>query len=121
MNPIGQMRLKQLGERYLRFTRSLPEMDRALAISSYEDGGLESVFRAILTAPDWGHPALAAFQHFLAEHVRFDSDEEAGHGALSRHLVPDDRVVPLWTAFLDLFERSVPSLQGQLVAADAAE
>ena len=121
IDPIRRAQLQQKGERYLSFSRSLPEMDRALAISSYEDGGLECVFRAILRAPDWDGPALGAFHHFLAEHIRFDSDEEAGHGALSRHLVPDDRVVPLWTAFRDLFVDAVPSLQRQLAHADAAE
>ena len=121
VDPERRARLQQKGERYLSFSRSLPEMDRALAISSYEDGGLEAVFRAILHAPDWDYAALGAFRHFLVEHIRFDSDEEAGHGALSRHLVPDDRVVPLWTAFLDLFVDAAPSLQRQLAHADAAD
>ena len=121
IDPARRARLQQLGERYLGFTRSLPDMHRALAISSYEDGGLEAVFRAILDAPHWDGPAHGAFRHFLTEHIRFDSDEEAGHGALSRHIVPDDRVVPLWTAFLDLFVNAAPGLQPQLVHADAAE
>ena len=72
---------------------------RALALASYEDGGLEAVFTAFLTAPKWDGPLLQAFRHFLAEHIRFDSDPDAGHGALCRHLVPDERVGPLWAEF----------------------
>ena len=121
VDPVSRAGLQQIGERYLHATRTLPELHRALAISSYEDGGLEAVFRAILRAPDWNGPGLDAFRHFLVEHIRFDSDEEAGHGALSRHIVPDDRVLPLWTAFLDLFVAAAPSLQRQLAFADAAE
>ena len=121
IDPIRRAHLQQSGERYLRATRALPDMHRALAITSYEDGGLEAVFRAILKAPDWNGPGLGAFRHFLTEHIRFDSDAEAGHGALSRHIVPDDRVLPLWTAFLDLFLAAAPGLQPQLACADAAE
>ena len=121
VDPVRRAGLQQIGERYLQATRALPELHRALAISSYEDGGLEAVFCAILQAPDWNGPGLDAFRHFLVEHIRFDSDEEAGHGALSRHIVPDDRVLPLWTAFLDLFVAAAPSLQRQLAFADAAE
>ncbi len=121
VDPVRRAGLQQMGERYLQTTRALPDLHRALAISSYEDGGLEAVFRAILKAPDWNGPGLDAFRHFLVEHIRFDSDEEAGHGALSRHIVPDDRVLPLWTAFLDLFVAAAPGLHKQLAFADAAE
>ena len=54
-----------------------------MALASYEDGGLERVFRAILTAQHWNDPVLQAFKHFLSEHIRFDSDPEQGHGALA--------------------------------------
>ena len=73
---------------------------RALALATYEDGGLERVFRAILTAPNWNGPLQQAFKHFLAEHIRFDSDPNQGRGTLCRHLTPDDRVLlPLWAEF----------------------
>jgi hypothetical protein len=103
-------RIEALGDAYLAMTRQVTPVARALSISSYEDGGLEAVFKAILCAPDWNDPALLAFQHFLVEHIRFDSDEGAGHGALSRHLVPDDRIVPLWRGFRDLLIGAAPSL-----------
>ena len=106
-------RLTEAGHDYLAKTRALPPLTRALGIASYEDGGLEDVFQAILLAPDWDHPALAAFRHFLVEHIRFDSDVDAGHGALARHLAPDDRVLPLWEAFESLFLAFVPALAGQ--------
>ena len=102
--------LDALGQRYLDATRRMEPMARAMAITSYEDGGLEKVFRAILTAPSWDTEALRAFRHFLVEHIRFDSDPDQGHGALSRHLRPDDRVAPLWLRFKDLFVGAVPRL-----------
>jgi hypothetical protein len=53
---------------------------------------------------------LAAFEHFLTKHIAFDSDPEAGHGALIKHLVPDDRIRSLWLDFRDLLVTAVPEL-----------
>ena len=80
---------------------------RAMSLSSYEDGGLETVFRAMLTAPDWNEPSLGAFRHFLVEHIKLDSGE---HGGLCRHLVADDRILPLWNAFRDILVGAAPRL-----------
>jgi hypothetical protein len=102
--------VERLGVAYLAEIRSMDEKTRAMSIGSYEDGGLESVFNAILRAPDWDHPSLRAFHHFLVEHIRFDSDADAGHGALSRHLAPDDRILPLWTAFQAMLVSAAPAL-----------
>jgi hypothetical protein len=99
-----------VGEAYLARTRKVDDISRALSITSYEDGGLESVFRAILTFEDWNNPLLRSFEHFLREHIRFDSDPDGGHGALSRHMKPDDRVLPLWEAFKDILVTCVPKL-----------
>jgi hypothetical protein len=99
-----------VGRRYLAATRALPAEVRAAAIASYEDGGLERVFRSMLDFAQWDNGLLRAFRHFLAEHVRFDSNAEQGHGSLSRHIPVDDRVLPLWQAFRDLFVASVPAL-----------
>jgi len=104
-------RLDQLGTNYLAAARHASRVVRAQSIASYEDGGLERVFTAILTAPNWAHPALQAFHHFLTEHIKFDSDPDVGHGALARHLVPDDRILPLWVAFRDLLTVATPALQ----------
>lgn len=98
------------GKAYLEKSRSYDSDVRARSIASYEDGGLEVTFRAMLMAPDWDGAALEAFRHFLVEHIRFDSDPEQGHGALSRHLQADDRVLPLWADFRDLFICAVPRL-----------
>lgn len=103
-------RIARLGEAYLAISRAQPEAARAASIASYEDGGLETVFRAFLRAPEWSGHALGAFRHFLTEHIRFDSDPDHGHGALSRHLAPDDSVLPLWAAFHDLLVAAVPAL-----------
>jgi hypothetical protein len=103
-------RVQALGVAYLSFSRAVDPIARVLSISSYEDGGLEAVFQAILLAPDWGNPSLAAFRHFLVEHIRFDSDVDAGHGALSRHLVPDDRICELWEEFRKLLVGAAPVL-----------
>ena len=102
--------LAMLGQRYLDAIRSMDTAVRALSIGSYEAGGLETVFRAFLTAPDWDNPLLDAFRHFLIKHISFDSDPDHGHGALSRHLTPDDRILPLWREFHTLLAESVPSL-----------
>jgi hypothetical protein len=99
-----------IGESYLADTRNLDAMARAASIASYEDGGLERVFKSILRFSHWNNDLLRAFEHFLAEHVRFDSDPDQGHGALSRHIPLDDRVLPLWLGFRDLFTACVPKL-----------
>ncbi len=103
--------LERIGQAYLTAVRQLTPTARALSIASYEDGGLEKVFRAILKSQHWEGPLLQAFKHFLTEHIKFDSDPEQGHGALSRHLTPDDQILPLWTAFKQLFVDAVPSLE----------
>jgi hypothetical protein len=106
----NQRNLEAIGQAYLTQTRAVDRRDRALALASYEDGGLEKVFRAILTAKHWDGELLQAFKHFLVEHIRFDSDPDQGHGALCRHLAPDDRVVPLWAAFKKMLIEAVPQL-----------
>jgi hypothetical protein len=99
-----------VGWAYLAEIRRLDPVSRALSIASYEDGGLEKVFRAILRFRHWEGALLEAFEHFLQEHIRFDSNPDQGHGALSRHLAPDDRVRPLWDAFKDILLTCVPRL-----------
>ena len=98
------------GQQYLAKTRTVDDYVRAISIASYEAGGLEAVFRAFLLAPVWDTPLLAAFKHFLMKHIDFDSDPDQGHGALVRHLVPDDRIRCLWVGFRDLLITAVPRL-----------
>ncbi|WP_428490156.1 hypothetical protein [Rhodopila sp.] len=98
------------GDRYLRMVRRTDANTRALSIASYEDGGLERVFRAMLTSPGSDNPLLGGFRHFLSEHIRFDSDPTQGHGAMIRHLRPDDSILPLWVGFKDLLLEFVPGL-----------
>jgi hypothetical protein len=105
-----RLKLQAIGQSYLTKVRAIAPNSRALALASYEDGGLESVFRSILTAQHWEGPLLQAFKHFLAEHIRFDSDPDQGHGALCRHLPPDDRVLPLWAEFKKMLIEAVPHL-----------
>lgn len=59
----------------------------------------------------WNGPLQQAFKHFLAEHIRFDSDPDQGHGALCRHLTPDDRVLPLWAEFKHMLVEAAPNLR----------
>lgn len=108
LEPDRARGLVSLGQSYLAATRSVSPRTRAASIASYEDGGLEAVFRAMLTFRDWNSPLLAAFEHFLSEHVRFDSDPDQGHGALSRHMEVNDCILPLWEAFRDVLVASVP-------------
>ena len=107
---IGRVVLSDIGSKYLKTVRAIDPKIRALALATYEDGGLEEVFRAILTAPTWKGPLQQAFKHFLAEHIRFDSDPNQGHGALCRHLTPDDRVLPLWIEFKHMLVEAAPNL-----------
>jgi hypothetical protein len=107
---MARIVFSDIGNRYLRNVRAIDRTSRALALASYEDGGLERVFRAFLTAPNWSGPLQRAFKHFLTEHIRFDSDPDQGHGALCRHLTPDNRVLPLWAEFKDMLIEAVPRL-----------
>lgn len=112
IDPAAQLRVEALGGVYLASTRRLSPEIRALSIASYEDGGLETVFKAMLRSPSWDGALLLAFRHFLVEHIRFDSDPDQGHGSLSRHLAPDETVVPAWEAFRDILVGAVPKLAG---------
>ena len=105
------IRIKQAGDAYLERVRLVDAEVRALSIVSYEDGGLESVFKAILQAQHWDTALLQGFRHFLVKHIGFDGDQEQGHGALIRHYVPDDRIRVLWTEFRDLLIAAVPNLK----------
>jgi hypothetical protein len=107
----GRIVLSDIGRTYLKTVRAIDPKIQALALATYEDGGLERVFRAILTAPNWNGPLQQAFKHFLAEHIRFDSDPNQGHGALCRHLTPDDRVLPVWAAFEQMLTDAAPKLK----------
>jgi len=112
IDPKLQMIIEAAGNRYLRRTRAFPDRTRASSIASYEDGGLERLFTAMLTGQRWDTPLLAAFRHFLERHIGFDSDPTAGHGALARHLPPDDGVEHLWDELRELFIIAVPRLLG---------
>jgi|ERR1700730_5102460 hypothetical protein len=121
LNRISDSRRRNLaaiGQVYLTKIRAMDDHSRASAIASYEDGGLERVFRAILKAPHWSNPLLKAFKHFLTEHIRFDSDPEQGHGALCRHLTPDDRVHALWAEFRQILVQAAPRLTVSLAKMD---
>ena len=45
--------LASIGQAYLAKVRAIDRNTKALALGSYEDGGLERMFRAILTAQRW--------------------------------------------------------------------
>ena len=98
--------LTHAGIKYLRAARAVNPLARAVSIASYEDGGLATVFMAMLRSKGWDGQANRAFRHFLVLHLRFDGD----HGALSRHLEVDDRILPLWLAFRDLLAYASPKL-----------
>jgi hypothetical protein len=106
----AQERIEEAGRAYLERTRAMEDRVRAMSISSYENGGLAAVFTAMLRCRHADTPLLAAFRHFLLKHIGFDSDPDEGHGALIRHIAPDDRIMPLWAEFRDLLLKSVPRL-----------
>jgi hypothetical protein len=105
-------RVERLGLAYLSEVRRIDPLTRVRSLPTYEDGGLEKVFRAVLRAEDWDEPSLRAFHHFLVGHIQLDSDPQAGHGSLCRHLASDDSVLPLWSAFRDLLVGAAPRLAG---------
>jgi hypothetical protein len=98
------------GSSYLAFVRQTPDHVRAKSIASYEDGGLARVFSAMLLATSWRGEGQVAFRHFLEKHVEFDLCSEGGHGSLSRHLLVDDSILPLWAAFEDILRCASPTL-----------
>jgi hypothetical protein len=102
--------LESLGTSYLNRVRAVDDHARACSIASYEDGGLSRVFSSMLRAQNWHGEGQRAFRYFLEQHILFDNDDEAGHGSLSRHLVPDDSILPLWSAFATMLELAVPRL-----------
>ena len=95
IDPETQQRVEQAGRRYLSSTRAEDDHAKAASIASYEDGGLERVFNAMLQCHCWDTSLLQGFRHFLVKHIGFDSNPEQGHGALIRHLAPDERIVGL--------------------------
>ena len=109
-DPARELELEAIGTAYLSKTRSVAKAAQAASIASYEDGGLEAVFKAILTYTRWDNPLLQAFEHFLSQHILFDSDPDGGHGSLSRHMKLDDGILPLWQAFYDVLVAAVPAL-----------
>ncbi len=110
IDPERRQDFTERGEAYLRSTRAVDDEVCAMSIASYEDGGLEHVFEAMLRMPVSANPTVTAFRHFLSEHIRFDSNPDEGHGALARHLKPDHRIKPLWDEFYDLLVAFVPAL-----------
>jgi hypothetical protein len=110
IEPATRQRIEEAGASYLAQTRAEDDVTKASCIASYEDGGLECLFTALLACQCWDTPLLAAFRHFLVRHIGFDSNPEGGHGALARHLAPDARVDRLWRELYTLFIIAEPRL-----------
>ncbi len=123
LTPIADGRRRHLvsiGQAYLEKVRATDESTRASSLASYEDGGLEKLFRTILHARHWDDPLLQAFSHFLVGHIKLDSDPKEGHGALCRHLRPNEHVYELWIAFKESLIAGAPGLARRTVR-EAAE
>jgi hypothetical protein len=110
IEPERRRRLEIIGQSYFDTVYACDAYTRATSLATYEDGGLESVFTAVLQAPHWDTDLLKAFRHFLVGHVALDSDPDHGHGALCRHIAPTKEVVTLWRAFRDSLIASAPGL-----------
>jgi hypothetical protein len=121
LQPMGDVAaIERAGAQYLAKSRAMDDHVMAMSIASYEDGGLQNVFSAMLRAPSWTGAGQRAFRHFLEKHIEFDSDEDAGHGALSRHIPVDDSILPLWASFEDILRCAVPALARPAVAETSA-
>jgi hypothetical protein len=105
-----QRSAEEAGRIYLSRIRAMDPVIRASSIASYEDGGLERVFRAMLACKHWDTALLRAFRHFLLRHIAFDSDSNGGHGALARHLELREGLVSIWSEFKQLLTGTVPGL-----------
>lgn len=110
IDELRRRRLSVLGAAYLDKVRAADDATRALSLPTYEDGGLERVFRSILRARRWDGPLLGAFKHFLAGHIALDGDTVEGHGSLCRHLPPNAQVFDLWSAFKQSLIEAAPIL-----------
>jgi len=110
IDPARELRLRAIGEAYLEKVRATGDLTRALSLATYEDGGLERTFRAILQARHWDGPLLHAFRHFLEGHIMLDSDPDHGHGSLCRHIGPSKEVDDLWLAFKESLVAGAPGL-----------
>ena len=110
IDEVRERRLKAIGEAYLEKVRAIDDNTRALSLASYEDGGLERTFRAMLQCKHWDGPLLNAFRHFLEGHIKLDSDPDHGHGSLCRHLEPNKQVYDLWVAFKESLIAGAPGL-----------
>jgi hypothetical protein len=104
----GDEGLSLVGQAYLNRTRKMSDAARAASIASYENGGLSTVFHAMLRAKAWHGMGQRAFRFFLRAHIGFDGD--GGHGSLCEHIPVDDKILPLWVAFCDLLIFAVPKL-----------
>jgi hypothetical protein len=102
--------VEEAGQAYLSRIRSIDATTRASSIASYEDGGLEKVFRSILGCHHWNTPLLQAFRYFLVQHIAFDNNPNNGHGALARHLQLNDGLPLVWKEFKQLLTKTVPAL-----------
>jgi hypothetical protein len=105
-----QYAAEEAGQKYLSRIRAMDAATRASSIGSYEDRGLERVFRSILESRHWDTALLRAFRHFLVRHIAFDSNPTEGHGALARHLQPHEGLDSMWRAFRQLLTDAVPGL-----------
>ncbi len=110
VDEMRRRRLLTIGAAYLGKVRAADDATRALSLPTYEDGGLERVFRSILRARRWDGPLLQAFKHFLVGHIALDSNPKEGHGSLCRHLPPNAQVFDLWLAFKQSLVAAAPVL-----------
>jgi hypothetical protein len=110
VDELRHRRLQTIGAAYLEKVRAADDATRALSLPTYEDGGLERVFRSILQARRWDGPLLQAFKHFLVGHIALDSNPMKGHGSLCRHMPPNQQVFDLWLAFKQSLVAAAPIL-----------
>ena len=119
LQPMGDVAaIERAGAVYLAKSRAMTITSWPRASPAMKMAACRPSFGAMLRAPSWTGAGQRAFRHFLEKHIEFDSDEDAGHGALSRHIPVDDSILPLWVAFEDILRCAVPAFAHHAAAAE---
>jgi len=91
---------------YLIKCESFTDGQRAMSIISREQE-LHKIFEKIVSSHNWKSNSLDFYEHYLLEHIRFDS-QEGGHGDLLSKLPLNEKYLDeFWAARFDLYNSAM--------------